>query len=73
MSLFKKLWWCCFPPSDVTVFYLSGSFRMRTIVGTKMAMELAKLNFLRCSKEEQDFIVWRDPIFKVLLEDNKLP
>lgn len=69
--MLKKIWWCLFPPGNVCAFYLAGSMRMRMLVGTEMAFKMAKNNFKSCSKEEQDFILWRDPIFKKLFEEEK--
>lgn len=54
-------WWIMFIPVNVKVFYRAGCFDKDTFAGIWPASQTA---FDRCSPLEQEFILWRDPVFK---------
>lgn len=60
--MIRNLWWCLFQPVNVRVFYRAGCFDSENNRPT--GWSVSQVAFDRCSKREQEFIIWRDPIFK---------
>ena len=59
-----NFWWTLNPPVNVRVFYRCGAFENDVLIQTSCMSRLAsKAAFDRCTKREQEFVVWRDPVF----------
>lgn len=62
--MIKNLLWCLFVPVNVKVFYRAGQLEIRSYAGFTIAQKAFDL----CTKREQEFIIWRDPVFKEFLD-----
>ncbi len=66
--MIRNWFWSVFVPYKVKRFYYAGGIENDYLrAGTPIGRGRSQSMFNLCTKREQAFIVWRDPIFKEYL------